>query len=126
MMSTEVRRGMKVMAIRKEKGPKIQEGQVLDLIKLVAYGEGAIVSRTLVENDAGTVTLFAFDADQGLSEHTAPFDALVQVLEGEGEFIIADKSCQVREGQLILMPANVPHAVRANRRFKMMLTMHRK
>jgi len=114
------------MAIEKEKKSKIQESRVLDLIKLVEYGQGAIVSRTLVENDADTVTLFAFDADQGLSEHTAPFDALVQVLDGEGEFIIGGKSHQVDEGQLILMPANVPHAVRANRRFKMMLTMLRK
>ena len=125
-MSTQVKRGLKVMAIKKEKAPKIQGGQVLDLTELVAYGEGAIVSRTLVENDAGSVTLFAFDADQSLSEHTAPFDALVQVLDGEGEFIIGGKSSQVGEGQLILMPANVPHAVRASRRFKMMLTMLRK
>jgi quercetin dioxygenase-like cupin family protein len=117
---------MKVMAIEKGRGSKIQEGQVFDLIKLLEYGEGAIVSRTLVQNDAGTVTLFAFDMNEGLSEHTAPFDALAQVLEGEGEFIIGDKSCQVSEGQLILMPANVPHAVRANKRFKMMLTMLRK
>jgi len=79
------------MAIEKEKKSKIQESQVLDLIKLVEYGQGAIVSRTLVENDAGTVTLFAFDADQGLSEHTAPFDALVQVVNGQGEFIIDGK-----------------------------------
>ena len=114
------------MAIEKKKKSKIQVSQVLDLAKLVEYGQGAIVSRTLVENDAGTVTLFAFDADQGLSEHTAPFDALVQVVNGEGEFIIDGKSHQVNEGQLILMPANVPHAVRANRRFKMMLTMLRK
>ncbi len=114
------------MAIEKEKKSNIQDSQVLDLIKLVEYGQGAIVSRTLVENDAGTVTLFAFDADQGLSEHTAPFDALVQVVNGQGEFIIGGKSHQVGEGQLILMPANVPHAVRANRRFKMMLTMLRK
>jgi len=114
------------MAIEKEKKSKIQESQVLDLVKLVEYGQGAIVSRTLVENEAGTVTLFAFDADQGLSEHTAPFDALVQVVNGEGEFIIDGESHQVGEGQLILMPANVPHTVRANRRFKMMLTMLRK
>ncbi|MHC4593824.1 MAG: cupin domain-containing protein [Planctomycetota bacterium] len=114
------------MAIEKEKKSKIPESEVLDLAKLVEYGQGAIVSRTLVENEAGTVTLFAFDADQGLSEHTAPFDALVQVVDGQGEFIIDGKSHQVGEGQLILMPANVPHAVRANRRFKMLLTMLRK
>ena len=126
MMSTQVKRGMRVMAIKEETKSKIKEGQVLDLIQLVEYGEGAVVSRTLIENNAGTVTLFAFDTDQGLSEHTAPFDALVQVLDGEGEFIIGGKSNQVCEGQLILMPANIPHAVRANTRFKMMLTMLRK
>ena len=114
------------MAIEKEKGSKIQDRQVLDLIKLVEYGDGAIVSRTLMKNDAGTVTLFAFDTDQGLSEHTAPFDALVQVIDGRGEFIIAEESYHVDAGQLLLMPANVPHAVRANKRFKMMLTMLRK
>ena len=125
-MRTQVKKGMTGMAIEKEKKSKIQDSQVLDLAKLVKYGQGAIVSRTLVENEAGTVTLFAFDADQGLSEHTAPFDALVQVLDGQGEFIIDGESHQVGEGQLILMPANVPHAVRANRRFQMMLTMLRK
>jgi quercetin dioxygenase-like cupin family protein len=113
------------VAIEKEKKSKIPAGQVHDLIKLVEYGEGAVVSRTLVENGAGTVTLFAFDADQGLSEHAAPFDALVQILEGAGEFTIGGKPNQVGAGQLILMPANVPHAVRANRRFKMLLTMLR-
>ena len=114
------------MAIEKENKAKIQEGQAFDVKELVKYSEGSIVSRTLIENNAGTVTLFAFDAGQGLSEHTAPFDALVQVLDGEGEFIIGGKSSHVGEGQLILMPANVPHAVRANTRFKMMLTMLRK
>ena len=102
---------------------KIPNGKVLDLPGLVAYGEGAIVSRTIVENNAGTLTIFAFDAGQGLSEHTTPFDALVQVLDGEAEIIIAGESSKVGSGQIILMPANVPHAVRANQRFKMMLTM---
>ena len=114
------------MAVEKGKGSKIPAREVLDLAKLVEYGQGAIVSRTLVENDAGTVTLFAFDADQGLSEHKTPFDALVQVVDGEGEFTIGGESHQVSAGQLILMPAEVPHAVRANRHFKMMLTMLRK
>ena len=114
------------MATDKEKKSRIEENKVIDLLKLVDYGQGAIVSRTLIENDAGTVTLFAFDADQDLSEHTAPFDALVQVLDGQGEFIIGGTSHQVTAGQIILMPANVPHALRANQRFKMMLTMLRK
>ncbi|MBI4832253.1 MAG: cupin domain-containing protein [Candidatus Lindowbacteria bacterium] len=111
------------MAGKREKKSKIQGGKVLELAQLVEYGEGAIVSRTLVENDAGTVTLFAFDAGQALSEHTAPFDALVQIVDGAGEFVIGGKLCRVGEGQIVLMPANVPHAVRAAKRFKMLLTM---
>ncbi len=114
------------MATEEEKVTHIQAGEVLHLAQLVEYGEGAVVSRTLDKNEAGTVTLFAFDTDQELSEHTAPFDALVQVLEGEGEFIIGGECSRVCPGQLILMPANVPHAVKAPTRFKMMLTMLRK
>jgi quercetin dioxygenase-like cupin family protein len=117
---------MKVMATENEKKTKLQSGQVFDLVKLVGYNEGAVVSRTLVENNAGSVTLFAFDKDQGLSEHTAPFDALVQVVEGEGEFTIGGETHQVGKGQLILMPANIPHALKASTRFKMILTMLRK
>ncbi len=105
---------------------KLQPGEALDLANLVNYGEDSIVSRTLVNNSAGTVTLFAFDEGQGLSEHTAPFDALVHIVEGESEVIIDGKSNRVCEGQLILMPANVPHALNATRPFKMMLTMVRK
>ena len=113
------------MSIKKEKKPKIQGAQTIELSELVEYSESSIVSRTLVENDAGTITLFAFDTDQSLSEHTAPFDALVQVIDGEGEFIIGGKSNKVCKGQIILMPADVPHAVKANKRFKMLLTMLR-
>jgi len=114
-------------SMAEEKGKKnIQGAQVFDLAGLVNYGEGAVVSRTLMENSAGTVTLFAFDAGQGLSEHTAPFDALVQVIEGEGEYTIGGKLCRVGAGQIVLMPAGKPHAVRAERRFKMVLTMLRK
>lgn len=114
------------MSVAKERKPKIEAGQVFPVKELVEYGEGAVVSRTLMESAAGTVTLFAFDEAQGLSEHTAPFDALVQVLEGEGEFTIGGKPNRVGEGQLMVMPANIPHAVRAPTRFKMMLTMLRK
>jgi quercetin dioxygenase-like cupin family protein len=113
------------MTNRTEK-PRIEGAQVLDLSGLVSYGQGAVVSRTLMEDDAGTLTLFAFDADQGLSEHTAPFDALVQVIDGEGVFVIGGKTCRVGGGQIVLMPAGVPHAVRAEKRFKMLLTMLRK
>jgi len=106
--------------------PKLPAGEALAMPALVEYAEGSVVSRTLAQNDAGTVTLFAFDADQSLSEHTAPFDALAQVFDGEGEFIIGGKANLVSAGQLILMPADVPHAVKAHQRFKMMLTMLRK
>ena len=104
---------------------KMPAGKVLDLVGMVSYADGSIVSRTLVENEAGTVTLFAFDAGQGLSEHTAPFDALVYVLDGEGEFTVGGKANNVGSAQAMLMPAKVPHAVKAEKRFKMLLTMLR-
>ena len=100
-------------------------GQPLDLAGLVEYGADAVVSRTLVKKKTGTVTLFAFDAGQDLSVHTAPFDALVQVLDGEGLVVIAGVASRVQTGQMIVMPANVPHAVQADQRFKMLLTMIR-
>ena len=94
-------------------------------VDLVGYQDGAVVSRIVVKQAAGNVTLFAFDAGQELSEHTAPYDALVQVLEGEAEVTIAGRPHRLRAGDLILMPANKPHAVRAPARFKMLLTMIR-
>ena len=93
--------------------------------ELVEYQTGAIVSREIFKKPTGTVTLFAFDAGQGLSEHTAPFDALVQVLDGEAQITIAGQRHRVPAGQLILMPAGQPHALQAERRFKMLLTMFR-
>jgi len=93
--------------------------------ELINYQDGAIVSRELVKKPTGTVTIFAFDEGQGLSEHTAPFDALVQVLEGEAEIMISGKPHHVTGGELILMPAHQPHALKAFTRFKMMLTMIR-
>jgi quercetin dioxygenase-like cupin family protein len=92
---------------------------------LVDYQSDAIVSREVLKKKTGSVTLFAFDAGQGLSEHTAPFDALVQVLDGEAEITIAGKRHRVRSGELILMSANRPHALKAVQRFKMMLIMIR-
>jgi quercetin dioxygenase-like cupin family protein len=92
---------------------------------MVAYQPGAVVSRTLVKKNAGTVTLFAFDAGQGLSEHTAPFDALVEILDGEAELAIGGKLVVARAGQAVLMPANTPHAVNARTPFKMLLIMVR-
>ena len=94
-----------------------------DLAGLVDYADGAIVSRTLIENDAGSLTLFAFDGGQGLSEHSAPFDAVVQILDGEAKLRIGGAEVHAGRGQVVLMPANVPHAVAAPVRFKMLLTM---
>jgi len=91
----------------------------------IEYSPGSVVSKTLKQNPAGTITLFAFDAGQGLSEHSAPFDAVVQVIDGEGHFVIGGEDHELREGQLIIMPANVPHAARAEKKFKMLLTMLR-
>ena len=99
--------------------------QVFRAADLVAVQAGAVVSRQLVKQEKGNVTAFAFDAGQGLSEHSAPFDALVHVLDGEGEFRIAGKPHRVASGGLLLLPANSPHAVKATRRFKMMLVMIR-
>ena len=93
--------------------------------ELVNYQDGAIVSREIVKKPTGSVTVFAFDMGQGLSEHTVPFDALVQVLEGEVEITISGKPYRLQGGELILMPANQPHALKAVKRFKMLLTMIR-
>src|SRR3990172_4612249 len=98
-------------------------GKVINPKELVGYQTGAVVSRTVIDKKAGTCTLFAFDAGQGLSEHTAPFDALVYLLDGEAEITIAGKPFQVKEGEIIIMPADKPHALRATRKFKMMLVM---
>lgn len=92
---------------------------------LVNYQDGSVVSREIVKKPGGTVTVFAFDEGQGLSEHTAPFDALVQVLEGEAEITIAGKPHRVQSGEMILMPANQPHALKALKRYKMILTLIR-
>ena len=87
------------------------------------YSEGAVVSKTLLNKETGTVTLFSFDRGQGLSEHTAPYDALVQIIEGEAYIIINKKDYKLSEGHFIIMPANVPHAVHAKENFKMLLTL---
>jgi len=95
------------------------------LIDLVGYQEGSVVSRTLISEKAGTVTLFAFDEGEGLSEHTAPFDALVQLLEGEAEVVISGRPLRLKQGEMVMMPAKEPHALKALTRFKMLLTMIR-
>ena len=93
------------------------------VIDLVEYQDDAIVSRTILDKKTGTVTLFAFDNGQGLSEHTTPFDALVQILDGEAEIIISSKKFYPIIGDIIIMPANQPHELKAIKKFKMMLTM---
>ena len=99
--------------------------RVLHMSELVNYQDGAVVSRTLINQKTGNVTLFAFDAGQELSEHTAPYDALVQVLDGETEIAISGQRFLLKAGDAIIMPANDPHAVKALTKFKMMLTMIR-
>jgi len=102
------------------------KSQVLRLDEMAVYQEGAVVSRQIVKEEAGNVTLFAFDEGQELSEHTAPFDALVHVLDGEVEIKISGQPFHLDSGNAIVMPANQPHAVKALKRFKMLLTMIRK
>jgi quercetin dioxygenase-like cupin family protein len=95
------------------------------LVDMVNYQKGAVVSKTIIEKNTGTVTLFAFDMGQGLSEHTAPFDALVQVLDGEVEIRISGKPFHLKQGEIIIIPAHEPHALKAVSDFKMLLTMIR-
>ncbi len=100
-------------------------GNVVDINKLVSYQPGSVVSRTLIDKNIGTVTVFAFDSGQGLSEHTAPYDAMVQVLDGTAEITISGVAHTVKAGEMLIMPANQPHALKANPRFKMLLVMIR-
>ena len=100
-------------------------GRALTLSELVSYQDGSVVSKTLIDKKIGTLTMFSFGAGQGLSEHTAPFDAVVQVVDGEAEVIINGEPQTVSAGQLIIMPANIPHELKAVKPFKMLLTMIR-
>ena len=103
----------------------VPASQALNLTALIDYQMGSVVSRTLIDKKTGTVTLFAFDEGQGLSEHTAPFDAFVHIIDGEAEITISGKSITVKGGELVIMPANEPHALRALKKFKMILIMIR-
>lgn len=103
----------------------IEKGVGYGLADLVDYREGSVVSRTLLDKSAGSLTIFAFDQGQGLSEHTSPFDATVQVLEGQVEITISGKPLSLGAGDLAVMPAGQPHSLRAKERFKMLLTMIR-
>ena len=104
---------------------KTQTAEVKRLVDLVDYQEQSVVSRTIIDKKTGTVTLFAFDQTQSLSEHTAPFDALIYLLDGEAEIIISGETFHLKQGEMIIMPANEPHAVKPIEKFKMILTMIR-
>ncbi len=101
------------------------KAKVLKVGDLIDYQEEAVVSREIIRKDTGTVTIFAFDKGEGLSEHTAPFDAMVQVVDGKAEIIISGQKNVVNKDEMIIMPANDPHALNALERFKMVLTMIR-
>jgi len=104
---------------------QLAKAKAEDLADYISYSDGSIVSKTLLDKKAGTVTLFAFDSGQGLSEHRAPFDAMVYILDGCAKIFIAGKPQNAAAGQIIVMPANIPHAIKAQERFKMLLIMIR-
>lgn len=99
------------------------KAEVFNMANMIDYSVGGVVSRQVLKSEAGNITLFSFDEGQGLSEHTAPFDAFVQILDGEAEVKIDSKPLKLTVGQSVIMPANVPHALHAVKQFKMLLTM---
>lgn len=103
----------------------VDGARAYNLAQMTEYQEGAVVSRTLLKNSSGTLTVFSFDAGQSLSEHTVPFNAFIQVLDGEGEITVDGNTTTVNSGEIILMPGGLPHSVHATKRFKMLLTMFR-
>jgi quercetin dioxygenase-like cupin family protein len=111
--------------MKKTSEKEVAKGRVFELKNLIKYQRDSVVSKTLVEGKAGTLTLFAFDAGQGLSEHIAPFDATVLVLDGIVKITISGKASTLKAGQMIIMPADKPHALKAVNKFKMLLTMIR-
>ncbi len=110
---------------KKQKGVDNLLAQAMKLTDLVDYQVDSVVSRTIIDKKTGTLTLFAFGKGQGLSEHTAPFDALVYLLDGEAEITISGKTLYLKEGEMVIMPANEPHALKAIKNFKMILVMIR-
>jgi len=102
---------------------EFEKGKAFSFNDSVDYSEGGIVSKTVLKKETGNISLFSFDKGEALSEHTAPFDAIIHVVDGKGEIIIGGKSNILEAGQTIIMPANIPHAVKAVERFKMVLTM---
>jgi len=115
------------MSSKEHKASVLQSciGKAQNLQKLVEYSDDSIVSKTILDKKAGTITLFAFDKGQKLSEHTAPYDAVVQILDGKAVLTIGGEDVEVTSGQIIIMPGNVPHTVTAQEKFKMLLTMIR-
>ena len=110
---------------KKKEVPAELKAQAARLIDLINYQEGSVVSREIISKKTGTVSLFAFDEGQGLSEHTAPFDALVYCLDGDVEVTIAGNPIQLKQGEMVIMPAHQPHALKAQKKFKMLLIMIR-
>jgi quercetin dioxygenase-like cupin family protein len=114
--------------MKRKETPAVAErlkAQVIRLTELADYQKDSVVSRTIIDKKTGTVTFFAFDEGQGLSEHTTPFDAIVNLLDGEADISISGKVFHLKEGEMIIMPANHPHSLKATNKFKMMLTMIR-
>ena len=107
----------------KKDGKVVKKIQVIEMASFIEYQEGSIVSRTVIDKRAGTITFFAFDEGQGLSEHVASYDALVSILDGEAQVVIQGRTFRLREGEMMILPAHKPHALRAVKKFKMMLTM---
>lgn len=99
------------------------KAQVFNMSDMIEYSKGGVISKQVLKNEAGNITLFSFDEGQGLSEHTAPFDAFVQILDGKAEITIDKKPVILNTGESIIMPANIPHALHATKQFKMLLTM---
>lgn len=99
------------------------KGAVLNLEEMVEYSTGGVISKQVLKSAAGNITLFSFDEGQGLTEHTAPFDAMVQILDGEAKVIVGGNPNLVKKGETIIMPANISHALQAEKKFKMLLTM---
>jgi quercetin dioxygenase-like cupin family protein len=107
-----------------EKNRKVVgKAQTIEMASLAEYQEGSIVSRTIIDKKAGTITFFAFDEGQGLSEHVAPYDALISIIDGEAQVVIFGRTFHLKEGEMMILPANKPHAVKAVKKFKMMLIM---
>ncbi|MDL2223118.1 cupin domain-containing protein [Bacteroidales bacterium OttesenSCG-928-M11] len=100
-----------------------EKGAILNMAEMIEYSVGGVISKQVLKNDAGNITLFSFDKGQGLSEHTAPFDAMVEILDGEAEISIDGKPLVLIAGQSVIMPAGIPHALYASKQFKMLLTM---